>query len=113
MPDTDSGFITMKKLVLVLSVMVVAMIVSASVFANSGNEQSCLHEQVSLTTHVAVQGKHCTGTVGCSCSGFSPKKVGMCGRRLIAGNAGIIRNTISDDVVSLLLVCGMLLKMLS
>ena len=76
MPDTDSGFITMKKLVLVLSVMVVAMSVSASVFANSGNEQSCLHEQVSLTTHVAVQGKHCTGTVGCSCSGFSPKKSG-------------------------------------
>lgn len=23
-------------------------------------------------THVSCQGKHCTGTVGCSCSGFSP-----------------------------------------
>ena len=23
-------------------------------------------------THVAVQGAHCNGTVGCSCSGFSP-----------------------------------------
>ena len=76
MPDTDSGLITMKKLVLGLSMMVVAMIVSASVFAKSGNGQNCLHEQVSLTTHVAMQDKHCTGTVGCSCSGFSPKTSG-------------------------------------
>lgn len=25
-----------------------------------------------LHTHVAVQGTHCNGTVGCSCAGFSP-----------------------------------------
>ena len=65
----------MKKLVLGL-LMMVAMIMSASVFANSSNERSSLHGQVPQTTHVAMQGKYCTGTVGCSCSGFSPKKSG-------------------------------------
>ena len=27
-------------------------------------------------THVSCQGKHCTYTVGCNCSGFSPKTNG-------------------------------------
>ena len=32
--------------------------------------------KTTVHTHVSCQGKHCTYTVGCDCSGFSPKTNG-------------------------------------
>lgn len=66
-----SGYITMKKSIFVFAVLI-TMVASATVFANSHKDANRIHNHDVLTTHVAVQGKHCTGTVGCSCTGFSP-----------------------------------------
>lgn len=61
----------MKKMIFVFAVMI-AMVASVKVLANSYNENCCVHNHDAFTTQVTVQGKHCTGTVGCSCTGFSP-----------------------------------------
>ena len=61
----------MKKMVSVFAIMV-AMIVSVTMFASSNNVACGIHECDALENHVAVQGKRCNGTVGCDCPGFSP-----------------------------------------
>ena len=46
--------------------------VTVSVSAN-GHKESCVEQnELDVTTHVATQGTHCSGTVGCNCPGFSP-----------------------------------------
>lgn len=65
------GHMTMKKMVLVFAT-VIAMVASVTVLANSCKDGSFVRNHEALFIHVAVQGKHCSGTVGCSCSGFSP-----------------------------------------
>ena len=61
----------MKKMIFLLAVMV-AMATSLTVLANSHKEHSCAHNDEVLVTRMTVRGKHCTGSVGCSCGGFSP-----------------------------------------
>lgn len=61
----------MKKMVFSFAAMIV-MVTSVSVFANSQKDGYYVHNHDALAIHLAVQGKHCTGSVGCSCSGFSP-----------------------------------------
>ena len=61
----------MKKIYYVFTVMA-AMATSVTVLANSHKEDGGAHDHDVLATHVTVQGKHCTGSVGCSCTGFSP-----------------------------------------
>lgn len=58
----------MKKMVFAFAV----MIASVTVLANSYKNSCSAHNHNVLSTHVAVQGKHCTGSLGCSCTGFSP-----------------------------------------
>ena len=64
------GYNTMKK-IFIFSIML-AMATSVMVLANSHKEVSCVHNHEAFATHMTLQGKHCTGSVGCSCSGFSP-----------------------------------------
>lgn len=61
----------MKKMIFVFVVMIV-MVASATMYANSHKDGCCVHSHDVLATNVAVQGKHCSGSVGCSCTGFSP-----------------------------------------
>ena len=53
-------------------VAVLALATSVSVLANVHNDDCTMCDQVSMTTHVFSEGTNCSGTVGCSCSGFSP-----------------------------------------
>ncbi|MDO4930171.1 MAG: hypothetical protein Q4E59_03450 [Bacteroidales bacterium] len=61
----------MKKMFLGFAVMI-AMVASASVSANSHKNECAAHNHKALAAEVDMQGDHCTGTVGCDCSGFSP-----------------------------------------
>lgn len=54
-------------MIFVFAVMI-AMVASVKVLANSYDENCCVHNHDAFTTQVTVQGKHCTGTVGCSCT---------------------------------------------
>ena len=47
------------------------MVASVSVFANAQYSDCTTHQHEFTTTQIASQGKHCSGTVGCSCPGFS------------------------------------------
>ena len=51
---------------------VLAFATSVSVLANVHNDGSVGCDQVCVMTQVSSEGTHCSGTVGCSCSGFSP-----------------------------------------
>ena len=51
-----------------ITVVVLSSFTSQS--SNATESESTVH------THVSCQGKHCTYTVGCDCSGFSPKTNG-------------------------------------
>ena len=51
-----------------ITVVVLSSFTSKS--SNATESESTVH------THVSCQGKHCTYTVGCDCSGFSPKTNG-------------------------------------
>ena len=70
-PDTNLGLKTMKKKVFIFTVMI-AIATSVTVLANSHRDDGCAHNHGVWDTHMTTQGKHCTGSVGCSCSGFSP-----------------------------------------
>ena len=61
----------MKKMVLCFVLMMMAA-VTVSISANGHKESCSEHDGFAATTHVATQGTHCSGTVGCDCKGFSP-----------------------------------------
>lgn len=61
----------MKKLVFAFALMV-AMVTSATVLANSHEEGCGGHNYNDIASHVTVEGAHCRGTVGCGCPGFAP-----------------------------------------
>ena len=47
-----------------------------SVVYSNGQSQTWVCPQSDKTYNVTFKGKHCSGTVGCSCSGFEPKTDG-------------------------------------
>lgn len=51
---------------------VVAIVAVVGLCSFTSSKGSTCNSSVDLHTHIAVQGAHCNGTVGCSCSGFSP-----------------------------------------
>lgn len=55
-----------------LMIALVAFVVSAAAVITLCSFTS--HNEISAETqtHVSMNGDHCTGTVGCDCSGFSP-----------------------------------------
>lgn len=61
----------MKKIVIVFAAMI-ATVTSVTMYANSHEDGCCVKNHDAFSSNVAVQGKHCSGTVGCSCPGFSP-----------------------------------------
>lgn len=77
MPDTDLGYRVMRKntiYAIVAIVMSTTAIVGLSSFTSQ--VESSIEAKSDVHTHVSCQGKHCTYTVGCDCSGFSPKTDG-------------------------------------
>lgn len=62
----------MKKLILSLVIITGCSVAALGLcsFASSNQEVSTV--AVHTHSHAASQGKHCNGTVGCDCSGFSP-----------------------------------------
>lgn len=60
--------------VVAVGVVSVGTILGLSSFTSEGKNAAELDSAVH--THVSCQGKHCTYTVGCDCSGFSPKTNG-------------------------------------
>lgn len=73
----------MKKMIFVFVVMI-AMGASVSVLANSHRDGCYAFNHGILATNIAIQGKHCTGVVGCSCTGFSPITMEKFGSMYIA-----------------------------
>ena len=52
----------------------VISIIALSSFTSNVENDLCMES--SIQTYASCQGKHCTYTVGCKCSGFSPKTNG-------------------------------------
>lgn len=70
------------------------------VYANGQTQTwTCPQSDKIYNENISFKGKHCSGTEGCGCSGFPLKRVEMYGKKLIARNVDIIRNTISDVAV--------------
>ncbi len=86
MPDTDLGQVIMKKVIFYYATMI-AMIVSVSAFATARHNELAVHDQ-DCTTHVHMEGKRCSGTVGCSCSGFKPIMNGKVWQQAYCANCG-------------------------
>lgn len=61
----------MKKMILGFALLS-AMAFTVSVFAASSPKGSSGLPSNDFATNVTMEGSHCTGTVGCNCSGFSP-----------------------------------------
>lgn len=59
---------------------VVAIVVSATAIIGLSSFRTQVEYttsgESSVQTHVSCQGKHCTYTAGCDCSGFAPKTNG-------------------------------------
>ena len=51
---------------------VIAMAYSAVLLPKNQMTNNCAHHDEANASRMVVQGKHCSGSVGCSCSGFSP-----------------------------------------
>ena len=62
----------MKKIICAVS----ALMVSAVVVIGLCSFTSKTEVKSDVCTEVSCQGKHCNGTVGCDCPGFSPKTNG-------------------------------------
>lgn len=53
-----------------------ALTVTGVAIANAASDNSNERNYKMEATNLHSQGKHCNGTVGCDCSGFSPKTNG-------------------------------------
>lgn len=49
-----------------------ALAASVAVFANAHDSNSTVQSHETTAASFHMEGKHCNGTVGCSCSGFKP-----------------------------------------
>lgn len=65
----------MKKMILGFA-LISAMALTVSVFASPRQTNSQVTTNNEFVTKASAQGSHCTGTVGCSCPGFSPNTSG-------------------------------------
>lgn len=69
-----------------------ALFVSTSIIANANSEEHMSHNGLIVETHVTSQGAHCSGTVGCSCTGFSPITNGEIWQQAYCKHCGHKRN---------------------
>jgi hypothetical protein len=65
----------MKKLIIGFAV-TMALVASVAVYANAHDHVCSGHNHETTTAPLQMEGKHCSGTVGCDCPGFSPKTNG-------------------------------------
>ena len=61
----------MKKMIFGLTV-VMTMVAAVATFATAVNDIKEGQRFLSEASHLTTQGTHCSGTVGCGCSGFAP-----------------------------------------
>lgn len=54
------------------AVVAIAMVSVVGLCSFTHNSVTVDLNPVNVSTEVAVQGKHCSGTVGCDCPGFAP-----------------------------------------
>lgn len=59
----------MKKLIIGFA-LAMALVASVAVLASTHNDGCIRHNHETADLH--MEGKHCSGTVGCSCPGFKP-----------------------------------------
>ncbi|MBR5493275.1 MAG: hypothetical protein IKV77_09140 [Alistipes sp.] len=62
----------MKKIICAVSVLMVSAVVVIGLCSSTSKTEV----KSDVCTEVSCQGKHCNGTVGCDCPGFSPKTNG-------------------------------------
>lgn len=65
-----------KKIMFAISAIVVTTITIVGLSSFTSQSEKATESKTTVHTHVSCQGKHCTYTVGCDCSGFSPKTNG-------------------------------------
>ena len=65
-----------KKQVLAVVAIVIFAVAIVGLYIFTTQTKNVEEIEKSVPTHVSSQGKHCTYTVGCDCSGFSPKTNG-------------------------------------
>lgn len=77
MPDTDLGYRVMRKnTIYAIAAIVISTTAIVGLSSFTSQTESSIEVKSNVHTHVSSQGKHCTYTVGCDCSGFSPKTDG-------------------------------------
>lgn len=73
----ELGHIRMKKkMIMALGALVIIVVVIVGLYSFFVQTEDAETVNKSVPAHVDSQGKHCTYTVGCNCSGFSPKTSG-------------------------------------
>ena len=65
-----------KKIMLVVASIFLSTITIVGLSSFTSQSNNATEPESTVHTHVLCQGKHCTYTVGCDCSGFSPKTNG-------------------------------------
>ena len=62
-----------KKIMLAVFSIFAAAITIVGLSSFTSHSEKATESEIPVHTHVSCQGKHCTYTVGCDCSGLSPK----------------------------------------
>ncbi len=65
-----------KKIMFAVTAIVVSATTVVGLSSFTSQRENATEVESTVLTHVSCQGKHCTYTVGCDCSGFSPKTDG-------------------------------------
>ncbi len=61
-----------KKLITLALIAVSSAAIGFAALAVSVTPSAASDTKILIHTHASAQGKHCTGTVGCDCTGFAP-----------------------------------------
>ena len=65
-----------KKIMFAVASVFLSTITVVALSSFTSHSENVTESETPVHTHVSCQGKHCTYTVGCDCSGFSPKTDG-------------------------------------
>jgi hypothetical protein len=65
-----------KKIMLAVASIFLSTITIVGLSSFTSQSENAIETETAVHAHVSCQGKHCTYTVGCDCSGFSPKTDG-------------------------------------
>lgn len=65
-----------KKIIFAVASVFLSTIIVVGLSSFTSQSHNTTESKSTVHAHVSCQGKHCTYTVGCDCSGFSPKTNG-------------------------------------